>query len=281
MTDTNAPGQLLATKANKPWLMKMLAFLALLVGFGFWGLYDATYLYPNRGVRHASFAQFQFLEQAKSKGRLDRSQSVEDPAAEMKRLDEAKRLGTLDGVGTAKQAWLEALSRVGRLKPEFTKMDDPAKTLEDLTREWTQDGKARAAPKPLAAYDIPVQWLFVFLGLGGGSYLAIHLLRTVTKKYRWDPAAQRLTLPDGSTLVPGDIEDFDKRKWDKFLIFLKVKPGHQPHGGRELKLDLYQHYPLEEWVLAMEKTAFPERAAEAEAKAAAAAAAQAAETPAN
>lgn len=259
--------QMTQTAANRPWLLKMIAFLVLLVGFGLWGLYDATSLYPTRGARHASFAKYQYLQLAKDKGRLDGRIGVDDPRAELERLRRARAEGTLDSLEEAKLDWLTALVRVSRLNPEQTRIADATKTFDELEKEWTTGGKARAAPKPLAAYDIPVQWLFTVLGLGGGAYLLVHILRVSKRRYQWDPAAQRLTLPDGSNLLPADIEDFDKRKWDKFLIFLKVRPGHQPHGGRELKLDLYHHYPLEDWVLAMERTRFPERAAEQQAKA--------------
>jgi len=38
-------------------------------------------------------------------------------------------------------------------------------------------------------------------------------------------------------------------------------------AGQEIKIDLLRHVPVEEWILAMEKTAFPDRAAEIERKA--------------
>jgi hypothetical protein len=43
-------------------------------------------------------------------------------------------------------------------------------------------------------------------------------------------------------------------------VVLEVKEGHATLGGKGVKLDLFVHNPLEEWVLAMEKTAFPEAA---------------------
>ncbi|MGH7132453.1 MAG: hypothetical protein ACREJO_10960, partial [Phycisphaerales bacterium] len=60
--------------------------------------------------------------------------------------------------------------------------------------------------------------------------------------------------PDGKTIVPADIAEFDKRKWDKFYVTINLK------GGEARKLDLLRYVPLEEWVLAMERTAFPETA---------------------
>lgn len=246
------------TKPNRPWLMKMVIFAIALLGFGLYGLYDASVVYPGRGVRHSRFTLFQYLEAAKSDGLSDTKTTVADPVAELKSL-EARNPEQLKGADRARYDWLRSLKVIHRLKPEWTKIDRPDSTLTELRKEWTTGSGARNAPKPLSAYDIPVQWLFTAIGLGGGSLLLLHILRITRRKYRWDPQAKALQLADGTTLSPADIEEFDKRKWEKFLIFLKVKAGHSPHGGKELKLDLYQHAPLEAWVLEMERIAFPDR----------------------
>ena len=39
-------------------------------------------------------------------------------------------------------------------------------------------------------------------------------------------------------MVPADIAEFDKSKWDKFLIILKINAGPQPLGGSAIRLDL-------------------------------------------
>lgn len=249
------------TKPNRPWFLKMVIFLIALVGFGLYGLYDATVSYPARGLRHAQFQLYTFLDAAQTENLPDSQVTVEDPAAELKRLGD-KGGERLTGAEGAKFAWLKALSTVGKLKPDMTRIggsDARKALLTKLKAEWTTGSAARNAPKPLASYDIAVQWIFTALGLGGGLALFLHIIRILARKYRWDPEAKQLQLPDGSTLSPSDVEDFDKRKWDKFLIFLKIKPGHTPHGGKELKLDLYQHNPLESWVLEMERIAFPDR----------------------
>lgn len=67
-----------------------------------------------------------------------------------------------------------------------------------------------------------------------------------------------LTLPGGESITPDDVAEFDKRKWDKFLFFFKIKPDHATLGGREIKLDLYQYVPLEDWAVAMHRHARPE-----------------------
>ena len=43
----------------------------------------------------------------------------------------------------------------------------------------------------------------------------------------------------------------------KHCGFLKIKAGSHALAGSEVKLDLLRYVPLEEWVLEMEKTAFP------------------------
>ncbi len=68
-----------------------------------------------------------------------------------------------------------------------------------------------------------------------------------------------LGLPGGHSLTPADLTDVDKRKWDKFFVSLVVKPGHATLGGKEVALDLLRYEPLEDWVLEMEKAAFPDR----------------------
>jgi hypothetical protein len=246
------------TKPNRPWILKLAIFTVALAAFGAYGLYDATTAYPARGMRHSLYLLYQYLDTAKAEGWSDSRITVEDPVAELNFLRQ-KGSDKLAGAEGAKYAWLKSLSVIGKLKPESTRISRPAEVLADLKRSWTSGSTARSAPKPLAPYDIPVQWLFTFIGLGGGAFLLIHVLRVVARKYKWDPEAKAVELPDGSTLTPADIEDFDKRKWDKFLVFLKIKPGHSPHGGKELKLDLYQHYPLESWILEMERVAFPDR----------------------
>ncbi|QYU67424.1 hypothetical protein J4558_21240 [Leptolyngbya sp. 15MV] len=254
------------TRIGRPWLLKFCAFLLMLVGFGIWGLYDAVHLYPQRGLRHARFVQWEMMQEAERRGRLDSRLGTEDPRAELARLRDLAREGRDDALDKARLAWLQALSNAGHLSPDKTTITDARATFEALRTEWTAGAEARNAPKPLASYDIPVQWLFCAIGLGGGALLLVHILRVARRRYRWDPSTKTLTLPGGERLSPADLQDIDKRKWDKFLVFLLVKPGHASLGGREIKLDLYHHDPLESWVLEMEKAAFPERAQEASAQ---------------
>jgi hypothetical protein len=271
MPDTSTGG-IQRTRLSPKWLAKTLIFLVVLFGFGCWGLYDATVVYPERGRGYAENAQRLYLRAAKEAGTLAGA-GISDPAATYERVSDPATLranraleaepsnpGHARAVTELKlYEWLQGLDRIGRLSPEHTQISDPYKTLDELDAAWS----SRSQPKPLATWDLPVQWIFVVVGFGGGLALTVLFVRVRSLSYRWDPAPQRLFLPDGSSLVPADIAEFDKRKWDKFLVFLKIKPGHERHGGRELKLDLYRYVPLEEWILAMERTAFPEQAAPA------------------
>jgi hypothetical protein len=260
------------------WVLKMVVFIVVLIGFGGWALYDATVLYPSRQRDVISFREYNYLQLLRDAGgvRLD-SAGVDDPAAELRRLEALRRdTGSLGPIDNARYEWLSALAILNELDgPRHTAIPRPgvpdARTrLAELARRWTlASGEQRKSPKPLTRWDIPSQWLILAVCWAVAAWMIVLLIRTAAQRYTWDPVQKRLTLPDGSSLTPADLDDVDKRKWDKFLVFLKVKPGHERLGGREVRLDLYRHDRLESWVLEMERLAFPDRAekpAEAEQK---------------
>jgi hypothetical protein len=290
------------TTVNRKWLTKMVIFMVVCFAFGTWGLIDAIKIYPDRGIEDASYKQRELLRTADTAGRLETARFPDPRAAladlqarrdkieaDYKRFLDAQSIATQNtpqgqsaardlrtlapaAVDKSALAWLESLALVGRLKPEFTNPADPRAELNTLNDKW----KAQEPPKPLAVYDLPLQWFFCAVGYGLALYLIILIIRVRATVYRWEPDTQRLHLPGGRSIVPADLADLDKRKWDKFFVFLQFKDG-----SPELKLDLLRWVPLEEWILTMEKTAFPERAAEAakaEADATAAAEAAAAAT---
>jgi hypothetical protein len=252
------------TRLNRPWLWKMALFGVFCVGFGVLGLYDAIISYPRRGEAFASYAQWQYLEAADHKGPLGQSVSIPDPKAELQRL----RGSSPQGLEQARFVWLNSLSKIGQLRPERTVMLNPSADYAQLKKIWTEGDPANPKPKPqpkeLATLDLPFQWVIVALGFGGALYLLVLFLGARGKRYSWDESTRTLTIPGGATLTPADLEDVDKRKWDKFLVFLKIKPGHPTLAGQELKLDLLRYKPLEDWILEMERAAFPDRAAEAQ-----------------
>ncbi len=129
---------------------------------------------------------------------------------------------------------------------------------------------AAASPKaaPLSAWDLPIQWSFVAVGFGVGAYLIFLLVKCsgIARKITFDEAEQRLTIPSGASFTPADIQDIDKRLWHKFYVVIIT------NDAVHHTLDLLRYVPLEDWVLAMERTRFPDRVAEEEKAEAAAAA---------
>ena len=258
------------TKLARKWVMKMALFLCLLFGFGLYGLYDATIAYPNRGERSASWHLHQYLSKSiEANSPTDNLGVPAGTTAKEHLADLEGRLNELtqsaggtsirardDAALLAKYAWLKSLEVVGRLSNERITSDlaTPRDKFLELDQEW----KSASQPKPLASYDIPVQWLFTIIGFGGGLWMLIHVLAVASKKYTWEPDTMRLGVPGGSSVVPADVEVFDRRKWDKFLVFLKIKPEHPQLGGKEIKLDLYQYEPLEAWYVQMHRAARPE-----------------------
>jgi hypothetical protein len=83
-------------------------------------------------------------------------------------------------------------------------------------------------------------------------------IRVAAKSYQFEPETHTLVLPGGERLAAADLKEVDKRKWHKFYVTLNM------NDGRSHTLDLYRHDPLEEWVLEMEKAAFPESVSDEE-----------------
>lgn len=246
------------TRINRGWLTKMVVIAVALLALGAWGLYDALFAFPNRGAAHAEYVEWQYLQTASEGGQL-LTAGVDDPQDEYARLvGERSRLrdrmaqsseGSLArreaATAMARLEWLTSLSRIGRLDPSNTTFDNPRARLDELREKWS----TRNPPKPLAAYDIPSQWLFVVGGFGGAAWIALILLRASRVQYRYRPASMELTLPSGRTITPEQISEVDKRKWHKFYVTLRFKED----GASPLTLDLLRHKPLEDWILEMEK----------------------------
>jgi hypothetical protein len=254
------------TKPNRPWAIKLLIYMVVVGAIGAWFHYDATVAYPNRGRADASYRLWTYLERARESGRLRLSELQDaDPGAELARLDGRYSEGQdIGDFAAAKREWYRSLSVLGKLDEATVSAqltENPNSRLDELRNEWQGPG-ARPQPKPLHAYDLKIQGgiaIVCYLGVLG---MLIHMGRVMMVKYEWEPAEKRLHLPGGVSITPYDLEDVDKRKWHKFIVFLKIKKGHGNLGGKELRLDLYQYAGLEEWVLEMERTAFPDRVEE-------------------
>lgn len=236
------------TTLARRWLVRVVVILVIGWGLFVWGLYDATILYPNRGRDAASYLKYQYLREVDKAKTI--SASVEDPAAEFSRLESKKRDNTMSPVESARFNWLESLTRIRHLNSDHTRIADVRQELKDLDDQW---GKANVkVPQPLDWYDIPSQWAITLCGLAIGVWRLVTFLAVAGKKYKWDPASSTITMPGGATLTEADITDYDKRKWDKFIITLGLREGHST-GKKELTLDLYPYNELEPWVLELER----------------------------
>ena len=293
------PSTATTTSLSGNWLLKQGVFLTVLLVFGVWGLADAMYFYPRRGLEDASGKLRAYLAAAAESGRIQPADvAVPDPKAAYAEL--APQMEALhnasSGSGSeaqqaklklAKAKWLEALARTWRLTTEpqvvvspgqlpkeyvdaatRTVKFDPVRgiglvvsesgsaptevTPQRLLGELVQKWNTRDQVKPLSGYDMPLQWVFVIVGFGGGAWMLLTLARAASKKFRWEPQTQTLILPSGTRFSPSDVKEFDKRRWHKFFVTVHLK------DGTSHTLDLLRHVPLEEWVLAMERTAFPE-----------------------
>jgi len=253
----------LATSLSKSWTIRMVVIMAACFGLGLWGLYDATVAYPARGVRAAERLELGYLEKADEVGRLAHA-GIEDPAADFERLRSRAALkDPFSELDAARYKWLDSLEIVSRLDPAYTKIPrEEVPSARERLDQLQSSLNTKSAAKPLNRLDITFQWVIFGVCCGLGVVVFAHFVNTGRRKYRWDPGELRLTLPGGASFVPDDAEEFDRRKWHKFLMFVRIKPSHPDLGGQELKFDLLQHAGLESWVLKMERAAFPHDAPE-------------------
>ena len=253
------------TRLNRGWVMKMLIFAICLIGLGAWGTLDAFVVYPNRGRQHAKFMLYQYLGRLSDSGMLLRSADVADPASELTKLRSDSSIGA-NSIEAARRDWLLSLSRVYDLN-EVTQQNrreldrraadaaggqQPTPTLfpdaRGLHSALEAELQNATVPAPLNAYDIPLQFLFMAIGFGGGVWILLLLVRCARNTFRYDPGEMRLTLPDGRSFTPAQIKDVDKRDWHKYYLYFTVEGI-----DGELKFDLLRYAPLEEWVESMRK----------------------------
>jgi len=267
------PTNTIASHVSRKWMLRIVLIALVLIGFGFWGLYDAKIAYPRRGERASEWLEHQYLDQyGRVRGGLDSRASIDDVTGEIARLrNKQEQVGPLDAAEAAALAWLESLAIVGRTeaasatkipRTDFRgdQVTDARARLDELNKKFTSAQGQAQAPTPLASWDIPVQWLITVLGFGIGAYMLVLVMRVKGRTFTYAPDEKRLTLPGGASFVPSDIEDVDKRLWHKYYVEIRIKPGHAQLGGKNVKLDLMRYEPVEEWVLEMERAAFPDRA---------------------
>lgn len=258
---------------NPRWTFKLGVIAIIVFAVGVWGYLDASVIYPKRGEKYADWAKWQYLDQAKKADQEDfgiflRDSSVTNPKEELERLSEPSRVSQNQqdagnpsssralraSMQVARKRWLEALKVVGKLDPENTRFESPQRTLDELATKWSS---SKGNPKPLSAFDLMVQWLIMGVCFIVALIMVVHMIRVRSRRYAWDPESMTLTLPGGESITPDDLEEIDKRKWDKFIVFLRIKGEHSELGGQEVSVDTYQHLRVEDWILAMEAKAFP------------------------
>lgn len=251
------------TSLRPMWLIKMGIFFIVGMVFFVWGYLDATTIYPKRAETYSQFMLKSYLQQASEtdpKPIALLGASVMDPAAALERLESAPQ-GSLSPLDASKLIWLESLKILHGDLSELTAQNNAAaaengKPTEDTVTFFVNPPETlralapldgRTPPAKLATYDIPVQWAITLVGLLVVLVTGFRVITTLPVRYWYDPATRTLTLPGRRELTPDDIALVDKRKWDKFYVFLKLKDS-----GEEIRLDLYRFIPLEQWILDME-----------------------------
>ena len=261
MTETEQTPEITRSHLAKTWVVRMVLIIVVLFAFGVWGLYDAVVKYPARGRLHAEGVQLEYLETADRTGMLYDT-PVFDPAGELATLKERDVL-ELSNFDRLKLDWLKSLAipGLGMLKPEHTQMADPVAELQRLKEQFQKE----APPAGLSQFDIVLQWAIFVICWGLGAVMLVLFVLVKSKSYKWDPATKTLTMPGGATISPADLDPMDPAdltKWNKFVVFLRPREGHEKLRG-PIKLDLFRYEPLEDWVkllvkAADEKFEFPE-----------------------
>lgn len=285
----------LRTTLSRAWLLKTGAFLLLLLGFGIWGTIDAYWAYPKRGLADASYQLRNWIAAADGAGKLTQTNfTLTDPKSELAALvakqDQLRADARAEGsagaaakADLAKLEFLQSLSRLWQLnsqpktvahveKPEFRTLIyrpesgtglgiGPGKAQAELsirTFGESLDSYWRTAkpPTPLSGFDMAFQYLFMFVGFVGGAWMIFVLLRAkaTASKITWQHEHLELTLADGAKFTPATLKDIDKRDWHKYFCAL-IDADNKPH-----RVDLLRYEPLEDWVLQLERAAFPDRA---------------------
>lgn len=252
---------------NRSWVVRMTIITVAFIGFGLWGFYDATVAYPNRGERASQWFEKAYLEAMDDATRLGRA-AVTDPVEQL--ADDEEQVKTINELASTadrtivqtRRVWLKQLEAINQLTVDRTdypraESEGGAATPRDRLAQLDTQLAGANQPKALSAFDVTVQWIIFYVCTGIGLLVIANMLRVKAQKFTFDQRELRLTLPSGDAIVPTDIELFDKRKWDKFIVFLKIGPSHSKLSGQEIRLDLLRHAKLEDWILAMEESVNP------------------------
>ena len=249
------------THIGRSWLIKIGLFSVACLVFGLWGLWDARWSYPSRGVAHAEWYFVDHLNAAREANRLNAetlrvADVAEERNAVRERLRSTGRQTRDELFDRTRQAWLDQLAYAGRsdLAAEHVRLFlSDADEWGSLSLHLDRLNSARQGQpqpdSPLAGYDVPLNWAIFLVCLPLGLYLAFLIVRVSGRVYRFDHDRCELRLPGGRTVLAADISEVDKTKWHKYYVTLHMKDGK----GSAVTLDLYRYQPLESWVLEMEE----------------------------
>jgi hypothetical protein len=264
-----------ATLSPRYWI-KQVVIILVVAGLGVWGFLDGFILYPAQAVKFAQWSEWEYLSfldsppPAASAGVNLGVASIPDPVDTYARLGEPGYNRNPATMQDVQGNWLDALNVVGRLDPAYTEyprenedegsVGSPFERLAELRETWGEVDRSEA-PKRRSRFDIMFQYPIFLVGAGLALYFAYGLVRAMGTRYAWDPARKRITLPGGIEVEPQHVAEFDKSQWHKFYVVLHLNESHPTHAGRNIKVDLYRHQGVEDWILEMERDRFPEQAA--------------------
>lgn len=263
-----------ASLSPRYWI-KQAIIIVVVAGLGVWGFMDGFVWYPAQAVKFAQWSEWEYLSfldsppPGASAGANLGVASIPDPVDEYERLGNPDYVRNPESLEQVRGNWLDALTIVNRLDEQYTKYprenDDegdigtPFERLGALREIWGDVDRANA-PKRRSKFDIMFQYPIFLVGTGLALYFGYGLFRAVGTRYAWDPGTKRITLPGSIQVTPDQIDEFDKSQWHKFYVVLHLGENHPTHAGKNIKVDLYRHQGVEDWILEMERERFPEKA---------------------
>lgn len=261
-------------KLSPRYWIKQVIITAVVLGLGIWGFLDGFIIYPAQAVKHAQWSEWEYLRFLESPppgsapGASLAAASIADPADAYEQLGRPGNNRSPASLNDYRGNWLDALSIVGRLDPAYTtyprenphegQVGSAFERLGELRETWGSVDRGKA-PKRRSRFDILAQYPIFLIGVGLALYFAYGIFRAATTRYAWDPQAKRITLPGGIQITPSQVTEFDKSRWHKFYVELHLADDHPTHPGRSIRVDLYRHTGVEDWILEMERERFPER----------------------
>ena len=261
-------------KLSPRYWIKQAIIIVVVAALGVWGFYDGFILYPQQAKRFAQWAEWEYLDflrnpPAGTVGANLGVASIPDPQDTFERLGEPGYNRSPEGIDDYRGNWLDALAIINHLDPQYTEyprenpdegvVGTPFERHDQLQEIWGQTDRGNA-PKRRSRFDIMAQYPIFLVGVGLALYFGYGLIRAVATRYAWEPNTKRITLPGGIQVTPEQVAEFDKSQWHKFYVLLHLTQDHPTHAGKAIKVDLYRHQPVEDWILEMERERFPEQA---------------------